>query len=121
MTEPRKRLTLRIATSPPEEKDAQALALLTQAISEKRCVQWIYNATAMEAAPQVLYLKKDSLYCDAVVTARGGTPPQELKLGAFRLAGLNAIALIGRVLTPWPEIDLADGRYGVIIAVRGDG
>lgn len=118
MTEPRKTLSLRIATQSPEEKDADALALLTQAIRQKLCVRWIYNATSMEAAPQIVYLKKDSLYCDAVVTQKNGTPSREMKLGGFRLSGLHDIALIGRALTPWPDLDVADGRYGVVIAVR---
>ncbi|MDF0489010.1 hypothetical protein PX554_12775 [Sphingomonas sp. H39-1-10] len=104
----------------PEEKEVDALALVTQAIKQRLCLNWAYNGTTMEVDPQVIYLRKDSLYCDAVVTQRNATQASELKLGSFRLSGLQHIALIGRTLRPWPGLDLADARYGVVLTVRDD-
>lgn len=103
-----------------EEKEGVALALLTQATKQGLSVKWAYNGTMMEADPQVIYRRKDSLYCDAVVTQRDGTPASELKLGSFWLSGLQTIALIGRKLTPWPSLDLSEARYGVVLTVRDE-
>lgn len=119
MSEPRKILSLQPSTKTPEERDAEALALLTLAIGRKQCVRWTYNQVDMEAAPQAVYLKKESLYCDAVVTHRNGIKSKELKLGSFRLSGLKGIKLSENGSELWPDIQLSDGRYGVIIAAWG--
>ncbi|WP_145199416.1 hypothetical protein [Sphingobium sp. B2] len=89
----------------PKEKEVDALALVTQAIKQRLCVNWAYNGTTMEVDPQVIYLREDRLYCDAVVTQRSATQASELKLGNFRSSGLQHIALIGRTLGPWPSLD----------------
>ena len=121
MSQPRPKLSLRLGSKSPEQKEADATALLTQAIEQHLGVRWTYNRTLMRAAPQLLYRKNDSLYCDAVVIERGGAAPAETKLGSFNLAGLSGLALTEQVYPAWPDIDRNDARYqGGILAPVGD-
>ena len=117
MLEPRPKLTLRLDSKSPEQKEADATALLTQAIQQHLCVRWTYNRTHMRAAPQILYRKNDKLYCDAVVVERNGAAPAELKLASFNLAGLDGLLLTPQVHPAWSALKLGDARYaGGILA-----
>jgi len=121
MSQPRPKLSLRLGSKTPEQKEADAAALLTRAIEEHLGVRWIYNRTLMRAAPQLLYRKNDSLYCDAVVIERDGAAPAETKLGSFNLAGLSGLTLTEQVYPAWPDIDRSDARYqGGILAPVSD-
>lgn len=121
MSEPRPKLTLRLGSKPPKQKEADATALLTRAIEQHVCVRWTYNRTQMRAAPQILYRKNDSLYCDAVVVERNGAAPAEQKLASFNIGGLGGLMLTQQVHAPWPEIDAGDERYasGILARVSG--
>lgn len=118
MSEPRPKLTLRLASKSPEQKEADAIALLTQAIRQNLCVRWTYNRTHMRAAPQILYRKNDRLYCDAVVVERNGAAPAELKLASFNLAGLDGLLLTPQVHPAWPALEVGDLRYAAGILAR---
>ena len=67
--------------------------LLLEAIALKKYVRATYNHVEMKLAPHILYKRNDSVYVDAVATEKGGQPPRERRLGAFNLAGLNAVVL----------------------------
>jgi hypothetical protein len=67
--------------------------ILLEAIATRRCVEAVYNRTAMRLAPHILYTRHDELYVDAVALVRDGQPPRELKLGTFKLAGLKEVAV----------------------------
>jgi hypothetical protein len=119
--QPRPKLSLRLGSKSPEQKETDATTLLTQAIKQHLGVRWIYNRTLMRAAPQLLYRKNESLYCDAVVIERDGAAPAETKLGSFNLAGLSGLALTEQVYPAWPDIDRNDARYqGGILAPVSD-
>jgi hypothetical protein len=117
MLESRKTLGLRSDTRSVQEKDAAARDLLAQAIDHLLCVRWTYNRVLIQAAPQILYLRNDHLYCDGVVLEKKGVRPLETKVAAFRLAGLSNIALMGETFRPEP-IDLANPRYAQGILAR---
>src|SRR3546814_13379799 len=53
-----------------------------------------YNKMVVKLAPHILYTRHDEMFIDAVTIERDGRPPRELKLGTFKLAGLNDVSLI---------------------------
>ena len=86
-------------------------ALVLQAIALKQCVEATYNRTQVRLAPHILYTRHDELYVDAVTVERDGLPPKEIKLGAFKVAGLTELALAGQTFKPNPIFDPAAARY----------
>lgn len=68
-------------------------ALVLQAIALKQCVVATYNRTQVRLAPHILYTRHDELYLDAVTKQRDGQPPREVKIGTFKLTGLQDLAL----------------------------
>ena len=62
-----------------------------EAIVRKRCLRATYNRTDIMLAPHIIYTRHDDLFVDGVVLERDGKPPKELKLGTFKLAGLNGV------------------------------
>ena len=121
MSTPRKTLWLGRATAPatgaPLSSEAE---LLVQAIRRKLCIVAVYNRTPMTIAPQILYTRHDEPFVDGVVTLRDGKVPAELKLGTFKLAGLNNVSLTAETFTVQTLFDPADAKYeGVTIATIG--
>lgn len=118
MSTPRKTLSLSRAVAPSEgpalEGDAQIIA---QAIRRKLSITTVYNRTGMTIAPHILYTKHDDLFVDGVVLLRDGKVPAELKLGTFKLAGLNSVSLSLDTFTVQPFYDPTDAKYeGVTVA-----
>ncbi len=71
-----------------------------EAIVRKRCLRATYNHTEITLAPHIIYTRHDDLFVDGVVVERDGKPPKELKLGTFKLAGLNGVGLTERISMP---------------------
>ena len=118
MSTPRKTLSLSRVVAPAEGPaltgDAQIIA---QAVRRKLAITAVYNRTSMVIAPHILYTKHDDLFIDGVVTLRDGKVPAELKLGTFKLAGLNTVSLTVDSFTVQPFYDPADPKYeGVTVA-----
>lgn len=118
MSTPRKTLSLSRVVAPAEGPaltgDAQIIA---QAVRRKLAITAVYNRTNMVIAPHILYTKHDDLFIDGVVTLRDGKVPAELKLGTFKLAGLNNVSLTVDSFTVQPFYDPADAKYeGVTVA-----
>ncbi|ARR52600.1 hypothetical protein [Rhizorhabdus wittichii] len=118
MSTPRKTLSLSRVVAPAEGPaltgDAQIIA---QAVRRKLAITAVYNRTNMVIAPHILYTKHDDLFIDGVVTLRDGKVPAELKLGTFKLAGLNSVSLTVDTFTVQPFYDPADAKYeGVTVA-----
>jgi hypothetical protein len=67
--------------------------LLTDAITNKKCVSATYNGVEMILAPHALYTKHDATFVDAITLTRDGQPPREKKLGSFNISGLKSLAL----------------------------
>lgn len=69
-------------------------AIILEAIARQRCISALYNRGEVILAPHILYTKHGELYVDATTITRDGTAPREEKLGAFKLDGLGALALV---------------------------
>lgn len=82
---------------------------ILQAIAERRRLHAVYNRVAMTLAPHILYTRHGEMYLDAVALEKNGAPPREKKLGTFKVAGLNDLALADEVFEveelyqPWAD------------------
>ena len=85
--------------------------LILEGIARQICVTAVYNKMAVVLAPHILYTKHGELYVDGVTLERDGRPPRELKLGAFKLTGLNDLALSDRAFEPQALFNPAEPRY----------
>jgi hypothetical protein len=94
---------------------------LLEAIARRLCVSCVYNKTEVTLAPQIVYTKHDELFVDAVPVERDGKPPRELKLGTFKLAGLNDTAITSRHFDRFNGFDPKDQKYAgvTIFAIEG--
>ena len=72
----------------------QAPTEIFEAIALQKCLKVTYNKMVVTLAPHILYTRHDEMYIDAVTTDRNGTPPRELKLGTFKLAGLSDLQVL---------------------------
>jgi hypothetical protein len=86
-------------------------ALVLQAIALKKCVEATYNRTQVRLAPHILYTRHDELYLDAVTMERDGRPPKEVKIGTFKLAGLQDLAVADRAFEPQSIFDPRSEKY----------
>ena len=95
--------------------------LVLEAIALRRCLEATYNRMAVKLAPHILYTRHDELFVDAVTVERDGKPPRELKLGTFKLAGLDVSGLVTRSFNPAPIFDPAAPKYAgvTLLAVEG--
>lgn len=118
MSTPRKTLSLSRVVAPADGPALSAEAqIIAQAVRRKLAITAVYNRTGMTIAPHILYTKHEDLFIDGVVTLRDGKVPAELKLGTFKLAGLNNVSLTVDAFTVQPFYDPADAKYdGVTIA-----
>jgi hypothetical protein len=85
--------------------------LLLEAIALQKCVMATYNRMAVKLAPHILYTRHDELFVDAVTLERDGRRPKEMKLGAFKLAGLKDLELVAHNFAPAAFFNPADSRY----------
>ncbi len=83
-----------------------------EAIVRKRCLRATYNRTDITLAPHIIYTRHDDLFVDGVVVERDGKPPKEVKLGTFKLAGLNGVGLTERNFAANPLFAATDPKYG---------
>lgn len=118
MSTPRKTLSLgRVAAPAAGPALSSEGELIAQAVRRKLCIVAVYNRTNMTIAPHILYTKHDDLHVDGVVLLRDGKVPAELKLGTFKLAGLNSLSLTADNFTVQPLYDPNDAKYeGVTVA-----
>jgi len=85
--------------------------LLFEAIALQKCVVATYNRMVVKLAPHILYTRHDELFVDAVTLERDGQRPKEMKLGAFKLAGLRDIQLVAHKFAPASLFNPADPKY----------
>jgi hypothetical protein len=71
----------------------QAPTVIFEAIALQKCLTATYNKMVVKLAPHILYTRHDEMFIDAVTVERDGQPPRELKLGVFKLVGLNDLAI----------------------------
>ena len=82
-----------------------------EAIVRKQCVIATYNRVTMMLAPHVIYTKHGDLFIDAVAIERDGKAPKEVKIGTFKLAGLNDLKLTARSFPANPLFHANDAKY----------
>ena len=102
------------ATQPPAATPAPSGPVPTvfEAIVRKKCLRATYNRTGITLAPHIIYTRHGDLFVDGVVVDRDGKPPKELKLGTFKLAGLNDLELSLRTFAANPLFSANDPKYG---------
>lgn len=119
MSTPRKTLSLgRVATPTAGPALSTEAEILAQAIRRKLCIVAVYNRTSMQIAPQILYTKHDDLFIDGVVVLRDGKVPAELKLGTFKLAGLNGVSLTAEPFTAQTLFNPDDAKYEGVTVIK---
>lgn len=85
--------------------------LILEAISRMRCMEAIYNRVRMKLAPHILYTRHGDLFLDAVAVEREGRTPGRLRLGTFKIAGLQVTELVARSFQPLPGFNAGDLKY----------
>ncbi len=80
----------------PAPVDPGATPVVLEAIVKQLCLAATYNRQEVTLAPHILYTRHGELYVDAVVVEREGKPPKEVKLGAYKLAGLHPLRITAR-------------------------
>ncbi|WP_176595955.1 MULTISPECIES: hypothetical protein [Sphingobium] len=89
-----------------------APTMFFEAIALQKCLTATYNKMAVKLAPHILYTRHDEMFIDAVTIERDGRPPRELKLGTFKLAGLNDVSLIEEKFEAMHGLyDQSDSKY----------
>lgn len=120
MSTPRRTLSLKPAGLPDGPALSPEAELIAQAIRRRLCIAAVYNRTAMQIAPHILYTRHDELFVDGVVLLREGKAPAEVKLGTFKLAGLNGVSLTADSFTVQRLYDANAEKYaGVSVAKIG--
>ena len=83
-----------------------------EAIALQKCLMATYNKLVVKLAPHILYTRHDEMFIDAVTIEREGRPPRELKLGTFKLAGLNDVSILDETFEPMHGLyDETDVKY----------
>ncbi|MBK5263764.1 MAG: hypothetical protein JJE34_00820 [Alphaproteobacteria bacterium] len=85
--------------------------LMLEAIALRKAIVATYNRMVVTLAPHILYTRHGELYLDAVTIKRDGQPPREIKLGAFKVAGLTELALTNQTFEPARFFDPGDPKY----------
>lgn len=101
----------KLAERPVEALDIDTRRMAFEAIALRKTIVARYNRVTVTLAPHILYTRHGELYLDAVTVARDGRPPAEVKLGAFKLAGLTEMAFTGRTFDPKPIFNPEDPKY----------
>lgn len=82
-----------------------------EAIVKQLAIAATYNRGEVTLAPHILYTRHGELYLDAVTLERDGKPPKEVKMGTFKLAGLQPLRLTARRFTPSDLFQPGDEKY----------
>lgn len=93
-------MTATIEMPRPVTDPNAAAPIIFEAIVKGLCVVATYNRVEATIAPHIIYTRHGELYVDGVTIERDGKPPKELKLGAFKVAGLAGLRLTARRFTP---------------------
>lgn len=110
MQQNRPKLTLKHDAS-DRRPASEAVEVLKHALRHHLCVRATYNRDIFILAPHILYERHGEPHLDAVAIERGGSKPQEAKLGTFKISGLRNVAMTSEPVAPFPDFDPADARY----------
>lgn len=98
-------------TRPAAAAVPDTVPIVFEAIVKKQALAATYNRGAVTLAPHIVYTKHGEIYVDAVTLEREGQPPKEVKVGAFKLAGLGGIRITPRRFTPSEMFAPEDEKY----------
>jgi len=87
---------------------------IMEAIARRMLLTARYNGQALTLAPHVLFARRGDLFVSALNLAKAWRPPEEQRLGYFKLAGLADVevtrepfeALPNSAALPHPEDEL---------------
>ena len=97
-----------------------ATPIIFEAIVRKLAVAATYNRMDVTLAPHVLYTRHNELYVDAVTLDRDGRPPREIKLGTFKLAGLQPLRITARRFEVNALFQPGDPRYAGVTLMAAE-
>lgn len=100
-----------MSSTPAPDAPQGPVPTILEAIVRRLCLVVTYNRQKTVIAPHILYTRHGELHVDAVAVERDGKPPRELKLGTYRLSGLNDITLTDRPFFAIDGFDLTLERY----------
>jgi len=89
----------------------EANKIILEAIALRKCVEASYNRGVVKIAPHILYTRHGELFVDAVTIEREGRPPREVKIGTFKLSGLEIRGLVDRTFDVDGTFDPANDKY----------
>lgn len=92
-----------------------AAPIIFEAIVKQQAVAAVYNRGEVTLAPHAIYTRHGELYADAVTLERDGKPPREVKIGAFKLAGLAQLRITPRRFKPEPMFRATDPKYADVL------
>ncbi len=96
---------------PQESLPTGPVPTIFEAIVKLRCINAVYNTHKVVLAPHIAYTRHGDLFIDAITVARNGMLPRELKLGTFKIAGLNDIRATARTFEISDLFEPAAERY----------
>lgn len=103
------------ASAPPA-----GVPVVFEAIVKQQALAATYNHGSITIAPHIVYTKHGELYLDAVTLERDGKPPREVKIGAFKIAGLGGLRVTPRRFEPSALFAAHEARYaGVTLLAVG--
>jgi hypothetical protein len=94
--------------------------IVLEAIARRRCLQAVYNRTAVRLAPHILYTRHDELFVDAITVERDGRKPREAKLGTFKLEGLREPEVARQAFLVAPGFDPGDAKYAGVTLLAAE-
>ncbi|TZG27340.1 WYL domain-containing protein [Sphingomonas montanisoli] len=85
--------------------------IILQAIANNQCIVVTYNRMQLKLAPHILYSRHGAPFLDAVAVEREGKELSDPRLGTFKLAGLQDVAIIERSFKFMIGFDASDPKY----------
>ena len=83
---------------------------MIEAIVRLRAVVAHYNGELMKLAPHVLFERRGDLFVSALNLGKIWRADEDMRLGQFKLAGLEAVALLDQPFEPVASFSAAPPR-----------
>lgn len=84
--------------------------MLLEAVARKRVVTARYNGRVIKLAPHLMFTRHGELFVNAHNMSKAWRADDEMRLGQFKLAGLNDVELLDENFDPLPSYDGAPPR-----------
>jgi len=110
----------RVSSAPAPSAPPAGMPVVFEAIVKRQALSASYNRGEVTLAPHIVYTKHGELYVDATTLDRDGKPPREVKIGAFKIAGLGSLRITPRRFEPSELFDPAEARYAGVTLLAID-